>query len=464
MSNPRVRKIADRIQVIVAEMLERRIKDPRLGFVTVTDVRVTGDTQQASVFYTVLGEEDGPGEHGGRARVGQGPDPLRGRQAARHAARADAGRSSTTRCPRPPGTSTRCSRRRASADAEVAARPRGATYAGEADPYKKPREDDEDDEPRRGLELTSDVTATSGLVVVDKPAGMTSHDVVARVRRLAGTRKVGHAGTLDPMATGVLVLGVDRATRLLGHLMLTDKAYDATVRLGAATTTDDAEGEVARDRAGRRPRPRTACAPALAAFVGEIEQVPSAVSAIKVDGKRAYAPGARRRAGRARGPAGHGPRARRCTDVRRGGDGSTSTSRCAARSGTYIRAIARDLGAALGRRRPPDRAAAYGRRARSTSTQARTLDELGRRLRRAADRRRGPGRLPGASTSTTTQAADVRVGRAARPRRSTGPTAVFAPDGEFLALYEPRDGRARAVAVLLSGRHRRIASRCIVAA
>ena len=86
--------------------------------------------------------------------------------------------------------------------------------------------------------------AEPGLVVVDKPAGITSHDVVARVRRLAGTRKVGHAGTLDPMATGVLVIGVERATRLLGHLMLTDKAYDATIRLGVATTTDDAEGEV----------------------------------------------------------------------------------------------------------------------------------------------------------------------------------------------------------------------------
>jgi tRNA pseudouridine55 synthase len=86
--------------------------------------------------------------------------------------------------------------------------------------------------------------AASGLVVVDKPAGLTSHDVVSRVRRLAGTRKVGHAGTLDPMATGVLVVGVNRATRLLGHLTLTEKAYDATIRLGATTVTDDAEGEV----------------------------------------------------------------------------------------------------------------------------------------------------------------------------------------------------------------------------
>ena len=93
----------------------------------------------------------------------------------------------------------------------------------------------------------------SGLVVVDKPAGITSHDVVARVRRLAGTRKVGHAGTLDPMATGVLVLGVNRATRLLGHLTLTDKRYDATIRLGVTTTTDDAEGEVVETRPDRRP-------------------------------------------------------------------------------------------------------------------------------------------------------------------------------------------------------------------
>ncbi|HUS22406.1 MAG TPA: tRNA pseudouridine(55) synthase TruB, partial [Aeromicrobium sp.] len=87
-------------------------------------------------------------------------------------------------------------------------------------------------------------TTSEGLVIVDKPAGWTSHDVVARTRRLAGTRKVGHAGTLDPMATGVLVLGVGRATRLLGHLQLADKAYDATIRLGQSTVTDDAEGDI----------------------------------------------------------------------------------------------------------------------------------------------------------------------------------------------------------------------------
>ena len=127
----------------------------------------------------------------------------------------------------------------------------------------------------------------AGLVVVDKPAGMTSHDVVARVRRLAGTRKVGHAGTLDPMATGVLVIGINRATRLLGHLLLTDKAYEATVRLGASTSTDDAEGELLGSSSTDEVTEEAVRA-GLAAMVGEIDQVPSAVSAIKVDGKRAY--------------------------------------------------------------------------------------------------------------------------------------------------------------------------------
>ena len=126
-----------------------------------------------------------------------------------------------------------------------------------------------------------------GILVVDKPQGWTSHDVVARARRLCATRKVGHAGTLDPMATGVLVLGVDRATRLLGHLMLTEKAYDATVRLGVATTTDDAEGEVVATSDASHVTEEQVRA-AFAGFVGEIDQVPTAVSAIKVDGKRAY--------------------------------------------------------------------------------------------------------------------------------------------------------------------------------
>ena len=151
---------------------------------------------------------------------------------------------------------------------------------------------------------------------------------MARVRRLAGTRKVGHAGTLDPMATGVLVLGVERATRLLGHLMLTDKAYDATIRLGVATTTDDAEGEVL-STASAAAAPRTTSAAVLAEFVGDLLQVPTAVSAIKVDGKRAYqrvraGEQVELRPGRSRSTSSS------CTRCGATGDAWTSTSRCAA--------------------------------------------------------------------------------------------------------------------------------------
>ena len=190
---------------------------------------------------------------------------------------------------------------------------------------------------------TSD--AESGLVVVDKSGGMTSHDVVSRVRRLAGTRKVGHAGTLDPMATGVLVLGVNRATRLLGHLMLTEKGYDATIRLGVATTTDDAEGEVTAT-VSTDGLDEAVVRAAAAEFVGDLQQVPTAVSAIKVDGKRAYQ--------RVRDGEEVELKARPVTvheltvhEVRTRPTPSVDISvRCS--SGTYIRAIARDLGARLG--------------------------------------------------------------------------------------------------------------------
>ena len=142
--------------------------------------------------------------------------------------------------------------------------------------------------------------ARDGLVVVDKPGGMTSHDVVARLRRFARTRRVGHAGTLDPMATGVLVIGVERATRLLTYLVGQDKTYLGTIRLGEATVTDDAEGDVvARTPAGHLTEAQVRGA--LGGFVGELDQVPSAVSAIKVNGVRSYA---RVRSGEDGGPAG----------------------------------------------------------------------------------------------------------------------------------------------------------------
>jgi tRNA pseudouridine55 synthase len=189
------------------------------------------------------------------------------------------------------------------------------------------------------------MTAPSGLVIVDKPSGMTSHDVVARVRRLAGTRRVGHAGTLDPMATGVLVVGVEKATRLLGYLTLTEKTYVATIRLGQSTSTDDAEGEPT----GGSPAtdlPPGALDAEIAELTGDIWQVPPGVSAIKVNGQRAYK---LTRAGAAPELAARPVTVYEftVTDVRKTGDflDVDAVIRCS--SGTYIRALARDLGATL---------------------------------------------------------------------------------------------------------------------
>jgi tRNA pseudouridine55 synthase len=285
------------------------------------------------------------------------------------------------------------------------------------------------------------VILESGLVVVDKPGGMTSHDVVARVRRLAGTRKVGHAGTLDPMATGVLVVGVNRATRLLGHLTLTDKRYAATIGLGATTTTDDAEGEVVQTRPTDGLTEDEVRA-ALASFVGEIDQVPSAVSAVKVDGRRAYA---RVRAGEEVDlpPRRVTVHALEITgldlpDVR-------IAVHCS--SGTYIRALARDLGAALG-------VGAHLTALRRTAVgpfklaDAHTLEQLEVRwtIIPIADAARTTFPVRGLDDEQT---AHVRVGRTLDLTLEST-TALFAPDGEFLALYRPGgDGRARAVAVFV---------------
>jgi tRNA pseudouridine55 synthase len=280
----------------------------------------------------------------------------------------------------------------------------------------------------------------AGLVVVDKPGGLTSHDVVARVRRLAGTRKVGHAGTLDPMATGVLVVGVGRATRLLGHLTLTDKAYEATVRLGTTTTTDDAEGEVLVERPTGAVTGDEVRA-VLAGMVGEVDQVPSAVSAVKVDGRRAYQ---RVRAGE---DVELPPRRVRidALDVTRLALPDLDLSvRCS--SGTYVRAIARDLGAALGvgAHLTALRRTAVGP---FTLADARTLEQLGEDF----------AVLPIAAAARSAfaavdlgaeDAAAVRFGRRLDlTLPAGGPVAVFDPGGEFLALYEQRGDRAAAVAV-----------------
>lgn len=188
-----------------------------------------------------------------------------------------------------------------------------------------------------------------GILLVDKPGGLTSHDVVARTRRALGTRKVGHAGTLDPMATGLLVIGVEGATRLLTYVVGADKTYLATVRLGQATTTDDAEGEITARADARAVDAVTndRVADGVAALTGEISQVPSSVSAIKVDGRRAY--------DRVRAGEEVELKARTVTVSRfevlaaRRGDGILDLDvvvDCS--SGTYIRALARDLGESLG--------------------------------------------------------------------------------------------------------------------
>ena len=188
-----------------------------------------------------------------------------------------------------------------------------------------------------------------GILVVDKPPGWTSHDVVGRTRRLAGTRKVGHAGTLDPMATGVLVLGVNKATRLLTFLVGCDKDYAATVRLGQSTATDDAEGEVTQSRGAEGLDPER-IATAVEGLTGDLAQVPSTVSAIKVDGQRAYA---RARAGEDVTLAPRPVTVSRFEVLERRDltvDGLAVVDldvEVTVTSGTYVRALARDLGAAL---------------------------------------------------------------------------------------------------------------------
>jgi len=294
------------------------------------------------------------------------------------------------------------------------------------------------------------VTAAGGLVIVDKPAGWTSHDVVARIRKLAGTKRVGHAGTLDPMATGVLVVGVEKATRLLGYLALTEKEYTGTIRLGQTTDTDDADGAVIE------------CVPAVKigedellraarTLTGELSQVPPGFSAIKVGGRRSYQLA---RAGEA--PALQ-PRAVTVsrfdvTAVRRDGDLLDADIAVTCSSGTYIRALARDLGAAL-------RVGGHLTALRRTRvgpylvSQARTLDQL------AAE----AGQASGVELTSLAEAA-----AAAFPRRElsadetrllshgaklnpTGagpaPVAAFGPDGSLIALLTDDAGRARSLAV-----------------
>ncbi|HEY8533166.1 MAG TPA: tRNA pseudouridine(55) synthase TruB [Micromonospora sp.] len=295
--------------------------------------------------------------------------------------------------------------------------------------------------------------SADGLVVVDKPAGMTSHDVVSRIRRLARTRRVGHGGTLDPMATGVLIVGVNRATRLLTYVIGTAKSYAATVRLGQSTLTDDAEGEVvATTPAGHLTE--EAIRAGLQALTGEIDQVPSAVSAIKVNGERAYR---RVRAGEEVQLAPRRVTISRLdlTALRRttvaGVDVVDIDIEVDCSSGTYVRALARDLGAGLG---VGGHLTALRRTAVGgfTLTEALTLAELERRapevislpLADAAARlfpRRDVGARDAKVLSHGGQLAPVGI---------EGPYAVFDPAGRLIAVVRERAGRARAEVVFAS--------------
>ncbi|MET0417435.1 MAG: tRNA pseudouridine(55) synthase TruB [Actinoplanes sp.] len=289
--------------------------------------------------------------------------------------------------------------------------------------------------------------SADGLIVVDKPAGMTSHDVVARIRRLAKTRRVGHGGTLDPMATGVLIIGVNRATRLLTYVIGAEKSYAATVRLGQSTITDDAEGEVTAT-AGVDGVTAEAIHAGLDAQRGEIDQVPSAVSAIKINGQRAYK--------RVREGEEVTLPARRVTisrldvlDIRRGDGVIDVDIEVTCTSGTYIRAIARDLGVALG---SGGHLTALRRTAVGALTldDAATLEELEQRApdvvalpMSEAARQAFPQR-----TATEEEARVLSHGGPLTPVGIEGPYAVFAPSGEVLAIVSEREGRARAEIVL----------------
>jgi tRNA pseudouridine55 synthase len=289
----------------------------------------------------------------------------------------------------------------------------------------------------------------SGLVIVDKPAGITSHDAVARCRAIFATRRVGHAGTLDPMATGVLVIGVERATKILGLLAGATKSYAATIRLGQTTSTDDAAGEVLQTVAAPGLTDK-AIKDAIAPLRGRVEQVPSAVSAVKIGGKRAY------RLARE----GHAVKlAPRSVQIDRfdvlaierrssGAGGFVDVDvEVDCSSGTYIRALARDLGAALGvgghltalRR---TRVGRFG------IEEARTLDELSEhpRLSYSLD---GACLLAFPRRDLTADEADAaRHGRKMPPAGIEGVYAATAPDGQVIALLRDESTRTRSVVVL----------------
>lgn len=286
--------------------------------------------------------------------------------------------------------------------------------------------------------------AESGLIIVDKPAEWTSHDVVGKLRRIAGTRRVGHAGTLDPMATGVLVIGVEKATRLLGHLALTEKVYEATIRLGVTTNTDDAEGEVL-TTASAAGVAEDRIRAGVAELSGPIMQVPPQVSAIKVNGERAYK---RARAGEevelaARPVTIH---AFEVTAVRPHDDviDVDATVRCS--SGTYIRSLARDLGAGLG----VGGHLTYLRRTRVGPydlSGARTIEQLAESCTILPIGEAVAAAFPRMDVSADEARVISHGGRVAAAGLGKGPIGAFGPDGALLALVEEHGKTIKPLAV-----------------
>ncbi|MGI0542214.1 tRNA pseudouridine(55) synthase TruB [Corynebacterium aquatimens] len=278
----------------------------------------------------------------------------------------------------------------------------------------------------------------SGLVFVDKPAGMTSHDVVARLRRFFGTRKVGHAGTLDPMATGVLVAGIERGTKLLAHLVTDDKVYAATIRLGQTTSTEDADGEVltTTDTAGVTD---AAIKDAVAQLTGEIMQVPSKVSAIKINGKRAHE--MVRDGEEFEIP----PRpitvfSFEILDIRRHSGCIDVDVRVHCSSGTYIRALARDLGdsLAVGAHLTALRREASGP---FDLTRARTLEELEAHAELSMTMDEALLAAWPALEVTAEEYADLAMGKWLSPRGVRGVHAAVGPEGKVVALVKEKGAR-----------------------
>ncbi|MEU3103037.1 tRNA pseudouridine(55) synthase TruB [Streptomyces griseoflavus] len=299
--------------------------------------------------------------------------------------------------------------------------------------------------------MTQKHTTPDGLVIVDKPSGFTSHDVVAKMRGIARTRRVGHAGTLDPMATGVLVLGVERATKLLGHLALTEKEYVGTVRLGQNTLTDDAEGEITSSTDASAVT-REAVDAGVARLTGDIMQVPSRVSAIKINGVRSYK--------RAREGEEFDIPARPVTvssfsvyDVREGvaEDGTPVLDLVVSvvcSSGTYIRALARDLGAGLG-------VGGHLTALRRTRVgpykldSAKTLDQLQEELTVMPIAEAATAAFPRWDVDERRARLLTNGVRLEMPEEyaGSGAVGVFAPGGRFLALVEEQRGKAKSLAV-----------------